>query len=150
MTIIKGQVKRAARDRLTVTGDDHKDWDLLVAADTRVIIDARVGKAEDIKVGSTVTVTERDGKVVTVEAQSPAPPPPAFERTYTGQVLAANQNNLILNIRGVGVMTFVILADTRVTIDGMDSNVFNIQANWSATVKMKGDKLAAIDAVTPK
>jgi len=71
ISTVKGKAKSAAKDKVTVTGDDGKDVDLAVTADTAVTIDGKKGDAADIKKDSAVTATKDGDKVTKIEATSP-------------------------------------------------------------------------------
>ncbi len=68
---VKGKVKSAAKDKVTITDADGKDVDLAVTDDTKVTIDGKDGKAADIKKDSTVTATKDGDKVTKIDATSP-------------------------------------------------------------------------------
>jgi hypothetical protein len=68
---VKGRVKAAAKDKITITGEDGKDVDLSVAPGAQIVIDAKDGKIEEIKVGSTVTAVVAGDKVARIDAVSP-------------------------------------------------------------------------------
>jgi len=70
-TTAKGKVKSAAKDKVTITDADGKDWDLAVTPDTAVTVDGKKGAAEDIKKGSEVTATKKGDAVTEIKATSP-------------------------------------------------------------------------------
>ena len=151
-TMSTGKVTGAVWNQLTiqtnVPGGNQRTF--IVPADASVTIDGQPDQVQHIKINSTVTVTERDGKVVKVEATSPLPvppppPPPAdLGKTFSGKVLRVQGRLLTVDDDNFGQSSFFIPNFTPVAIDGIDARLENIRAGQHADIFMQGNKVIRV------
>ncbi len=75
-TKTSGKVLKVVGKKLTVLPATGEAKDFTIPDDAKVSIDGKDGKLDDVKVDSTVTVTDADGKVTKIDVKTPATPPP--------------------------------------------------------------------------
>jgi hemoglobin len=75
-TKVTGKVTKVDANKLTVKPETGDEKTFAVPEDAKVTIDGKAGKAGDIKVDYSATVTEIDGKVTKIEVKGPGAPPP--------------------------------------------------------------------------
>ena len=152
-THIRGKVTKVEADKITVKPETGDAIDFTIPKTARVTIDGKEGKAADIKADSTAAVTLQNDLVTKVEIKGPAapppPPPPPAERTFTGKVVRADKEGLLL--RGDdGKDKPVLVPDTaKILIDGKDGKLEDIKKDSTATVTSKGDEVVKVEAKGP-
>ena len=154
----KGTVKSAEKDRIVVIDAEKKERILEVAADTKVTIDGKPGKAEDIKKGDTATVTSKEGKATRIEVKGsaeppppPPPPPPPKEKTTTGKVNKVDRDNKTVSVKDDAGKdhAFTIGADAKVTIDSRDGKLADLKVDETASITEVDGKVTKIDVKAP-
>jgi antitoxin (DNA-binding transcriptional repressor) of toxin-antitoxin stability system len=148
---MSGKVTKAEKDKVMFKDEANKEQTADVGADTKVTIDGAAGKAEDIKDGSTVTVTKKGDTVTSIEAKKPTaapppPPPPAEAMTMSGKVTKAEKDKVMFKDDAGKEQTAAVGADTKVTIDGKEDKAENIKDGMTVTVTKKGDAITKIEA----
>jgi hemoglobin len=149
---LKGKVTRAAKEELDVKSEDgEKAWTVKVPDTAVVMIDGKKGYVEDIKKDSTVTVTHKDFVASKIEAKAPTPlpPPPPAEKTFTGKVIRADKDGLLLRDDAGKDKPFPVPDTAKVTIDGKDGKLDDIKKDSTATVTSKGDEVIKVEAKSP-
>ncbi len=151
----KGTVKSAEKDRIVVIDAEKKDRILEVTSDTKVTIDGKESKAENIKPGDSVIVFSKEGKATKIEVKGPAepppPPPPPKEKTTTGKVNKVDLDNKTVSVKDDTGKdhAFTIGTDAKVTISGKDGKLGDLKVDETASITEVDGKVTKIEVKGP-
>jgi predicted ribosome-associated RNA-binding protein Tma20 len=145
-----GTVVSAGGGKLVMTGKDKKEHSHDVLTSAKIMFDGKEAKLEDLKKGTTITVTtDKDGKVTAVSAASAAKK--AGSNSHSGTVVSAAGDKLVMIGKDNNEHSHEVLASAKIMFDGKAVKLEDLKNGTaiSVTVDQEG-KVIAISGGTPK
>jgi len=126
---------------LVMTNKDGKEHSHTLTADTKVSLDGKVCKSEDLKAGMKIRVTTKanDAKIATrIEAIDKNE---SFASTQDGKVVSIASGKLVMTNKAGKECSFVVADDVTVTLDGKASKLEDLKAGMRIRVTtLKSDQ----------
>jgi hypothetical protein len=134
-----GKVVSVTAEKLVMTGKDGKEHAHALNADSKVCIDGKVVKPEDLKPGLKIRVTvKNDAKEVAFRIEA-LENNEKFSSTQDGKIVSAIGNKLIMTNKDGEKVICTLMENAQVTIDGKASKFEDLKPGTQIRVTVQGD-----------
>lgn len=134
-----GKVVSVTAEKLVMTGKDGKEHAHVLNADSKVCLDGKVVKPEDLKPGLKIRVTiKNDGKEVASRIEA-LESNENFSSTQEGKVVSAIGDKLVMTNKEGTKVICTLMENAKVTIDGKASKFEDLKPGTQIRVTMQGD-----------
>lgn len=132
-----------SEDRLVLKALDGSTIVVAIDARTRVLIDGKPASISDVRPGFVAVVTMRGASgqaALEVDAFTTSPGPAAPAATVAGVVRSVSPGRLVLATLDGRILTVVIDAAARVSVDGQSASLDDVRAGFVAVVRPRTGK----------
>ncbi len=134
-----GKIVSVTAEKLVMTGKDGKEHSHVLNADSKVCLDGKVVKPENLKPGLKIRVTVRnDAKEVAFRIEA-LENNESFSNTQEGKVVSAIGNKLVMTNKDGEKVICILMENAKVTIDGRASKFEDLKPGTQIRITVQGD-----------
>lgn len=136
-TTYDGKVSKVTDQSLVLTNSEGQKLTLTIQDDTKITMDGKTCKMQDLKVGMKVRVTSQQGKEKVASIIEAIKSNSTFANTHDGKLVSISGNTFVMTDENGKKHSHTIMTNAKVTCDGKSCNMEDLKAGMKIRVSTR-------------